>query len=538
MDMVVPLGGYYWTVCPPSADLAHMTVTLADVLALHVVQRTRPEVVVGADLLDRPVRWVHTSELAEAPYLLKGGELLLTTGLGVSGRGPLGEAAYVAALADRGAAALALELGWTYTEPSQAMVAACREHRLPLLVLHEVAPFVEITEAVQFAIMERAATSTRTARNVRQVLTDALLDGAGPQELTTLLGELVSAPVVVTTAEGAVVASAGVDAGSSARRRRPLARQDILLLDRPWGQVAVLPPCSTDSPTVVAACTYGAVALGLALLRSTTAGDLDDRRRRLIDDLTERRWRTPAELGARARVLGLPFPADGQYAALVVTDIGALEPESVVRAVVAALAPGTALVADVDEYVVAVVRTSSALADARAVLRAVGVLGNCRPRVVVGTVVGRLEDVDRSIVRARTAVALTAGGDPVVSAADMTAPLLLAGVRDQPLADQLVREEIGRLADHDATHGTDLVRTLRVYLAHSSSKVRTAEALRLRRQTLYGRLQRIEDLIGDISSSNRHTPLVLALALEELPPDRERGRASGAGGHQAGAAGR
>ena len=510
-----------------------MTVTLADVLALDVVQRTRPEVVVGADLLDRPVRWVHTSELAEAPYLLKGGELLLTTGLGISGRGPLGEAAYVAALAGRGVAALALELGWTYLEPSQALVAACREHGLPLLVLNEVAPFVEVTEAVQSAILERAASSTRSARNVRQVLTDALLDGAGPQELTAVLADLVSAPVVVTTAEGALVASAGVDAGSSARRRRPLARQDILLLERHWGQIVVLPPCSTDGPTVVAACAYGAVALGLALLRSTSAGDLDDRRRRLVDDLTERRWRAPAELVARARVLGLPFPAEGRYAALIVTDVGGVRPDSVVRAVMAALPPGTALVADVDEHVVAVVRTSSVLADARAVLSAVDVLGISRPRVVVGTVVGRLEDVDRSLVRARTALALTAGGDRVVSAADMTAPLLLAGLRDEPLAAQLVREEIGGLADHDAAHGTDLVRTLRVYLAHSSSKVRTADALHLRRQTLYGRLQRIEELIGDISASHRHMPLVLALALEDVLPDRAGAR-SGTGGRAAG----
>jgi purine catabolism regulator len=531
---MVRILGSLWTIRAASADLALMTVTLADVLALDVVQRTRPVVVVGADVLDRPVRWVHTSELAEAPYLLKGGELLLTTGLGISGRGPLGEAAYVAALAGRGAAGLALELGWTYTEPPQALVAACKEHGLPLLVLQDVAPFVEVTEAVQSAILERAATSTRTARNVRQVLTDALLDGAGPQELTTALAGLVSAGVVVTTAEGALVASAGVSAGSSARRRRPVARHDILLLERHWGQIAVLPPCSADAPAVIAACTYGAEALGLALLRSTAAGHLDDRRRRLVDDLAERRWRAPAELVSRARVLGLPFPAEGRYAALVVTDFGAAEPDAVVRAVMAALAPGTALVADVGEDVVAVVRTSAVLAAARAVLTGVDVLGGARARVVAGTVVGRLEDVDRSITRARAALALTAGGERVVSAAGMTVPLLLAGVRDEPLATQLVREEIGRLVDHDAAHGTELVRTLRVYLAHSSSKVRTAEALRLRRQTLYGRLQRIEDLIGDISPSHRHTPLVLALALEELPPDREGARSTGTGGRAAG----
>lgn len=491
-----------------------MTLTLAEVLALDVLRRADPQVVVGAELLDRPVRWVHTSELAEAAYLLKGGELLLTTGLGITGRGAVGEAAYVAALAARGVAALALELGWTFPEAPRALVDACGEHRLPLLVLREVVPFVEITEQVQTTILERAAGTVRRGRDVRQVLTDALLDGAGPQELTEVLSDLLAAPVVVTTADGALVAAAG--AAGSGRRGRPVARRDVVLLDRHWGHVAVLAPAHADDPLVPAACGYGAEALGLALLRSAAGADLDVRRRQLVDDLIERRWRAAGELVARARLLGLPFTAEGGYAALIVTDLPAADPDIVVRAVAGALAPGTALVADVGEDVVAVVRTSAVTEAARAVLRALDAFQPECARVVAGTVVGRLEDVDRSIARARAAQALTAGGDRVVSAAGMTARLLLAGVSDGPLAHHLVREEIGPLADYDAAHGSQLVCTLRIYLAHASSKVQTAQALRLRRQTLYGRLQRIKELIGDISAPHRHTALILALALDEL----------------------
>src|SRR4051812_30024485 len=194
--------------------------TLAEVLALDVLRRADPQVVVGAELLDRPVRWVHTSELAEAAYLLRGGELLLTTGLGLGGRGAVGEAAYVAALAERGVAALALELGWTFPEAPPALVAACVAHRLPLVVLREVVPFVEITEEVQTALLERSAAGRRRDRDVREALTDALLEGAGPNELTALLAELAGAPVVVTTSDGALVASAGLD-GDNARRGRP-----------------------------------------------------------------------------------------------------------------------------------------------------------------------------------------------------------------------------------------------------------------------------------------------------------------------------
>src|SRR3954453_10703873 len=114
-----------------------MPLTLREVLALDALQRAAPEILVGAGLLDRPVRWVHTSELAEAAYLLKGGELLLTTGLGIGGRGAGGGGGYVAGPAERGVAALALELGWTFPEVPGALVAACREHALPLVVLRE-----------------------------------------------------------------------------------------------------------------------------------------------------------------------------------------------------------------------------------------------------------------------------------------------------------------------------------------------------------------------------------------------------------------
>jgi purine catabolism regulator len=514
-----------------------MNLTLAEVLDIDALRRARPEVVVGQDSLDRSVRWVHTSELAEAAFLLKGGELLLTTGLGLGGRGAVGEAAYVAALAERGVAALALELGWTFPEAPPALVAACAAHRLPLIVLREVVPFVEITEQVQTALLEHSAVGRRRERDVREALTDALLEGAGLGELTAVLAGLAGAPVVVTTADGALVASAGLDGDAAPRRDRPAARRDIVLLERHWGQLAVLPPARADDPATAVVCDAGAEALGLALLRSAAGSDLHDRRRQLVEDLVERRWRTTGELVARARVLGLPFTAEGRYVALLVTDLGRAEPESAVRAVVGALAAGTALVADVGEDVVAVVRTSAALTAARTVLAAVDALsgvdgrraagrrGAGTSRVVAGPVVGRLDEVHRSVTLARRALELTDGGDRVVSAGQMTAPLLLSGLAEEELAVQLVREEIGRLVEYDATHGGQLVDTLRTYLAHSSSKVRTSEAMRLRRQTLYGRLQRIEELIGDVHAPARHAALVVALALHALtrPADRKPG---------------
>jgi len=45
------------------------------------VRSDGPEVLAGASELDRPVRWVHTTELVDIGPLLRGGDLVLTTGI-------------------------------------------------------------------------------------------------------------------------------------------------------------------------------------------------------------------------------------------------------------------------------------------------------------------------------------------------------------------------------------------------------------------------------------------------------------------------
>jgi purine catabolism regulator len=62
-------------------------VLLSEVLALPVMLRAKPKVLV-APRVDATVRWVHSSEIYEIAPLLRGGELLLTTGLGLEDRDP------------------------------------------------------------------------------------------------------------------------------------------------------------------------------------------------------------------------------------------------------------------------------------------------------------------------------------------------------------------------------------------------------------------------------------------------------------------
>jgi purine catabolism regulator len=490
-----------------------MGLTLGEVLELASVRRSRPEVLHGRHLLHRPVRWVHTSELAEAAFLLKGGELLLTTGQGLFGRGAVGETAFVEALAASGVTALALELGWTYTEAPEALVAAARRCDLALVVLHEIVPFVEMTEEVQTAVLDRAAASARSDRTLRERLADALLEGAGPTEVVGELARHLGAPVVVTTHDGVPVATSDPDAGG-----RAVCQREITLLDQLWGRVLVLPPARSDDPAVHAACTTGAEVLSLALLRSVTADDLAARRRRLIRDLVE--GRPTEEVLSTATVLGVPLAAGSQYVAVLVRGVPRDDLAVVLSAVEKAFLPRPVLSGDLATDIVVVAAEEAARDVGAAVLAAVDrVLGENSARVIVGPVVPALDHVARSVADTRQAMDVATAlrmADRCLSATALTALILLGELGDRPAAHRLVTDEIGPLLEHDRRVGTRLVETLRVYLAHGSNKVSAAAALHVRRQTMYQRLARISQLIGDVQEPRRHTGLVLALAVASL----------------------
>ena len=140
-----------------------MSLLLVDVLAHEVFRRAGAEVLTGPVPQGRQVRWVHSTEVYEVAPLLRGGELLLTTGLGLAGSAEQDRRAYVRAVADAGLAALALELGWTFEAMPPDMLAEACDAGLPLVALHSRVPFAEITEAVNSSIVDRSIVRLRYA---------------------------------------------------------------------------------------------------------------------------------------------------------------------------------------------------------------------------------------------------------------------------------------------------------------------------------------------------------------------------------------
>lgn len=180
-------------------------------LTLRALADDRPlglRVLTGEDGLDRPVGWVHPTELTDPRAFLEGGELLLTTGLALDEES---SPAYVRRLVDAGAAGLGFGVGLSHDDVPRALVATAAEVRLPVLEVPRETPFIAITRAVSRAVAaDEYATTVRIGR-AQQELTRTAVGKGGPAGVLRKLAKLVDGWVLLLDTvgvEGAAPATA------------------------------------------------------------------------------------------------------------------------------------------------------------------------------------------------------------------------------------------------------------------------------------------------------------------------------------------
>ncbi|MNI93698.1 Purine catabolism regulatory protein [compost metagenome] len=81
---------------------------------------------------------------------------------------------------------------------------------------------------------------------------------------------------------------------------------------------------------------------------------------------------------------------------------------------------------------------------------------------------------------------------------------------------------MGPLLDYDQAKGSDLLTTLKIYLDHDGSKQIAASKLFIVRQSLYYRLEKIKELLGEdyMLPENRISIQVALRAYQLLHPDK------------------
>src|SRR4051794_35281868 len=305
-----------------------MTVDAA--LRLPALRRGAPEVLAGADQLDRPVGWAHSCEARHIPQLLEGDEILLMTGMGLGGTAA-DQRAFVRDLADRRVAGLVIELGHIFRVMPPALVQEARRLHLPLIALHREVRFVEVTKQVHTAILSRQLMVERRATELQGRLSALLLDGAGVSAILGALAEAVGNPVVLERSSGEVLFHAAhradpealladwellrarVEAGEPAAAIAPVGAAG----GRAWGRLVAVPHERPVDALTWAAVERTAPLIAMALLRAGEEPLLESRERgNFLHDVITGRV-APEDMPARAARLGLPDGAERLLAVVV-----------------------------------------------------------------------------------------------------------------------------------------------------------------------------------------------------------------------------
>src|SRR4051795_11859594 len=304
--------------------------SLADVLELPVVRRALPEVIIGDAALGREIRWAHVIEMPDPDDLLKGGELVLTTGLG-AGDEARRQGLWVASLIEQGMAALAVELGTSWREVPAPVVAACARASVPVVAFHRPVRFIEITEAVHGAVVNAQYDLLARGEEIHRRFTELILQGLGVPDILAELVTAVGNPVVLEDAGGSLVyyvsGAHGDDLGLSAwadvqraedrgEAAEGMFAAEVRLLDSSWGRLLALALENPLDDFDRVAVERAALAVAIGLLAQQHDEQLRARSRgAFLSDLADGRVE---ENDARRRADALGFPGAGRGALLPV----------------------------------------------------------------------------------------------------------------------------------------------------------------------------------------------------------------------------
>ncbi|MBS1886193.1 MAG: PucR family transcriptional regulator ligand-binding domain-containing protein [Actinobacteria bacterium] len=162
--MAVGSGSWFASLGDEAKDLRMLTVQdLTEFTELHCT------LIAGEGGAGRPIRWAHQNEMEDPAPWLNGGELLMTTGLGIPPT-PERQAKYLERLARAGVAGLAVgdPIHLTGVDPpplTQAFFDAANELPLPIVMVSGRTPFIAIAQRVAAAnrdtLHQRLATHLR-----------------------------------------------------------------------------------------------------------------------------------------------------------------------------------------------------------------------------------------------------------------------------------------------------------------------------------------------------------------------------------------
>lgn len=536
------------------------SVRISDALARPIFKDAL--LLAGSKGTSRAIRWVHVLDIADAQDAIRGGELILSTGIGFRariGQEQIAFRRFVEQLIEGGAAGLCFELGTSFSEIPEDIVTLCEDLDFPLIVFPFHVRFVDITLDIHGLLLSKHHRLLDDLESISKKFQSLATRTGTVQETLALVHELVRAPVLYkqvgipptfyptapanweiqtdgnwraawlsalpATLEGSTCVflqfnseTAIADSGTC------LAAQPVVVLGQTHGILSVLCRANPHTEYLTLLLDRAATPLAQEAFRQIS---LRERRRAHEQDYVVQLIRGEWSIAEQPnkglyyyRIAIIQFehhPTPSEAFSSVLDDIVAL-----VRLALTQHRLRTSLAVRQDSILVLLylpqtdVDWESRFQDAiRQTARAHTWQGApSLMRVGVGVIARKQTEVKNSYETALEVMNILAQQRKFTVQFYEHSGIYrwISLLEDAPRARRLAEYHLEKIRDYDRLHQAHLLETLRMYLDCNTSKQQTAERLYIHRQTLYHRLQKITELI-DVDINQPESRLSLHFAL-------------------------
>ncbi|MDX6153876.1 PucR family transcriptional regulator [Marinococcus sp. PL1-022] len=517
-------------------------ITLKEILQRPIFQNIT--FIGSEEALKRTVDWVHVIEVAEVEQLLNGRELILTTGVGWHNDEGL-SLSFLNQLIESGAAGLCIELG-TYTNRlPEAMVQTAKAWDFPLILFHEQVRYVDITQELHAFFIHRQYTLMRDLEILSQTFNQMLLHGRGVrallQELRAQTGlDLFYLPVQgesefvpeVTAAREQQFVRRWLE--SKTEDREFVLHKPIMVLDQYFADIVVCGNGRELTSFEELAVDRCATAVAQEVMRTAYM----EERKRYRDEMWIHEWLSGDhhEEKLRRHLISHYGREEFSEACVCVMETShlslsssALEAWYVQKAMVARAAFEekqilflSTVLPQGPVYVLLDTAKSKQESFSKRMYKAFEQLRKTEAQeekqlydfAAFGKCLKQTSQIWRSFETAKETMAIQRkiGRLPMPFYENLHLLRTVHYMEEQGDLEDYIQDYLGEVISYDAQKNVRLLQTLKVYLECFGSKQATAKRLFVVRQTLYHRLDKIQELLGeDILEAPKRLSIELAI---------------------------
>jgi purine catabolism regulator len=529
--------------------------TVNDVLKRPMFQNAR--VAAGHNGVNRKIRWVHILEVSNFETLIHGEEMILSTGVGLH-LSASSMKSYLEKLIECGASCLCLELGPYFNNVSDEMIEIANRHHFPLIVFHETVRFVDITQDLHSLIINHHHKMLENLEAISREFHRLTLTSQGSSHILKLLHKSTNTQVIYLPSQGNQQYIPALPTDEQTRfmesidnleqklsefqtgdalfqwkdKNKTILVQPVGAMGQTWANLVLVVQNREPEEFDLLVLDRASLSLAQDLLRKRYMEERKLHSENLwVDDLIHNRIRTEEQIktliGSRFKDLTSihyrvciietvnfntlePHPSEDEMEAM------RLHIALMVRSIFEKFTFHPLMTTKGNQLVVVAIDLTPKKSQKD---RFNKIFNSLQSRTIdrnksqlqlhlgTGGAYHKLIDAHLSYREAQDVLRINNLFQKSLGPfyEDIGIFRLLLNLENESVAQLFINDYLGPLIEHDRSKGSKLVLTLKVYFDNHGSKQISAQKLFLTRQTLYHRLDKIKELLGEnfMSPENR-----------------------------------